>query len=106
MANSAMPAAQRSAPPVRRLIAVGITRHLGARTITVRATETGVTGIITSRCPFCHRPSEECRCTNALPAAPAAQTFDDDSDDACPLCLHWNCTCPTQTARQVPAVAA
>ncbi|WP_326700225.1 hypothetical protein OG909_24830 [Streptomyces sp. NBC_01754] len=31
-------------PPDRRLIAVGTIRHLDGRTITVRATETGVTG--------------------------------------------------------------
>ncbi|MEU3836119.1 hypothetical protein [Streptomyces microflavus] len=46
MANSAMPAAQRSTPPDRRLVAVGtISRH-GGRTTTVRATEAGVTGSI------------------------------------------------------------
>lgn len=32
--------------PDRRLIAVGTTRHHGGRTITVRATEAGVTGTI------------------------------------------------------------
>ncbi|MFF7180159.1 hypothetical protein [Streptomyces sp. NPDC008121] len=37
-----------SAPP-RRIIAVGITRRLDGRTITVRATEAGVTGSITAR---------------------------------------------------------
>ncbi|WP_405548918.1 hypothetical protein OG215_15335 [Streptomyces globisporus] len=46
MANSAMPAAQSSTPPDRRLIAVGtISRH-GGRTTTVRATEAGVAGTI------------------------------------------------------------
>ncbi|MFE1543632.1 hypothetical protein ACFW61_24570 [Streptomyces microflavus] len=46
MAYRAMPAAQRSTPPDRRLIAVGtISRHDG-RTTTVRATEAGVTGSI------------------------------------------------------------
>lgn len=48
MANSAMPAAQRSTPSGRRLLAVGITRHRGSRTITVRATSVGVTGTITT----------------------------------------------------------
>lgn len=46
MANSAMPAAQRSTPPDRRLIAIGtISRHDGRTTI-VRVTEAGVTGTI------------------------------------------------------------
>lgn len=35
-----------AAHPPRRLIAVGIIRHHGGRTITVRATEAGVTGTI------------------------------------------------------------
>ncbi|WP_327337379.1 hypothetical protein OG384_14865 [Streptomyces sp. NBC_01324] len=39
-----MPAAQSSAPPDRRLIAVGMIRRHGGRTTTVRATEAGVTG--------------------------------------------------------------
>jgi hypothetical protein len=34
-------------PPDRRLVAVGTTRRSGGRTITVRATEAGVTGTIT-----------------------------------------------------------
>ncbi|MFB8035895.1 hypothetical protein ACFC5Z_23690 [Streptomyces sp. NPDC056004] len=46
MANSAMPAAQRSTPPDRRLIAVGATRRHGGQTITIRATKAGVTGSI------------------------------------------------------------
>jgi hypothetical protein len=33
--------------PARRLAAVGIIRHRGGRTITVRATPAGVTGTIT-----------------------------------------------------------
>ncbi|MFI6861765.1 hypothetical protein ACIBKZ_18015 [Streptomyces sp. NPDC050421] len=41
-----MPAAQSSTPPARRLIAVGMTRHHGGRTTTVRATEAGATGTI------------------------------------------------------------
>lgn len=84
-------------PPDRRLIAVGTIRHLGGRTITVRATETGVTGTINRRCPVCRRTFEDCTCTGALPA-PAAQPFDDDSDDACPLCGDWTCTCGTPTS--------
>lgn len=46
MANSAMPAAQSSTPPDRRLIAVGTIRHHGGRTIAMRATLAGVTGTI------------------------------------------------------------
>ncbi|MFH9728329.1 hypothetical protein ACH4M4_36025 [Streptomyces sp. NPDC017254] len=37
------------ASPDRRLIAVGTTRRHDGRTITVRATEAGVTGTITAR---------------------------------------------------------
>lgn len=101
-----MPAAQSSTPPDRRLIAVGTTRHLDGRTITVRATEAGVTGTIHRRCPACHRTFEDCTCTGARPAAPTvqtaptAQTFDDDSDDACPRCGDWTCTCRTPATRQ------
>ncbi|MFJ1782579.1 hypothetical protein ACIOKA_38370 [Streptomyces anulatus] len=63
MANSAMPAAQSSTPPDRRLIAVGtISRHDG-RTTTVRATEAGVTGTITSTCTTCRLIFEACTCT-------------------------------------------
>lgn len=46
MAHRAMPAAQRSIPPQRRLVAVGTVRRHGGRTTTVRATEAGVTGTI------------------------------------------------------------
>ncbi|THA31770.1 hypothetical protein E6R18_15670 [Streptomyces sp. A1277] len=60
-----MPAALSSIPPARRLVAVGTHRHLGGRTITVRATETGVTGTITSRCPNCRRTFEDCTCGGA-----------------------------------------
>ena len=93
-------------PPDRRLIAVGTIRHLGGRTITVRATETGVTGTINRRCPVCRRTFEDCTCTGTLPAAPAAQPFDDDSDDACPLCGDWTCTCGTPTSHTDAARAA
>ncbi|WP_308460776.1 MULTISPECIES: hypothetical protein [unclassified Streptomyces] len=85
-------------PPDRRLIAVGTIRHLNGRTITVRATETGVTGTINRRCPVCRRTFEDCTCTGTLPAAPVMQPFDDDSDDACPLCGDWTCTCGTPTS--------
>ncbi|WP_431772205.1 hypothetical protein [Streptomyces cucumeris] len=44
MADLAMPARTDAPPPDRRLIAVGTIRHHGGRTITVRATEAGVTG--------------------------------------------------------------
>lgn len=100
MANSAMPAALSSTPPARRLIAVGSIRHLGFRTITVRATEAGVTGTITSRCPTCGGTFETCTCTGALPAAPEQQTFDDDGSDACPSCGYWTCRCTTQHTRR------
>ncbi|WP_406144144.1 hypothetical protein [Streptomyces anulatus] len=46
MAHRAMPAAQRSTPPDRRIIAVGTITRRGGRTTTVRATEAGVTGSI------------------------------------------------------------
>ncbi|WP_432091806.1 hypothetical protein [Streptomyces sp. NRRL F-5630] len=42
---SVPPGAQVS--PARRIVAVGITRHRDGRTLTVRATTAGVTGIIT-----------------------------------------------------------
>lgn len=37
---------------------------------------------------------------------PQAQTFDDDSDDACPICGHWTCTCGSSRATASEAVAA
>ncbi|MYS34906.1 MULTISPECIES: hypothetical protein [unclassified Streptomyces] len=49
----------------RRLVAVGTVRHHGGRTITVRATEAGVTGTINSRCPKCRRTFEDCTCGGA-----------------------------------------
>lgn len=49
----------------RRIVAVGTTRHHGGRTITVRATEAGVTGTINSRCPRCRRTFEDCTCGGA-----------------------------------------
>ncbi|WP_093820480.1 hypothetical protein [Streptomyces sp. PpalLS-921] len=101
-----MPAAQSSTPPDRRLIAVGTIRHLDGRTITVRATETGVTGTINRRCPVCRRTFEDCTCTGTLPAAPVMQPFDDDSDDACPLCGDWACTCGAQTTSYTDAARA
>lgn len=99
-----MPAALSSTPPARRLIAVGTIRHLGGRTITMRATKAGVTGTITSRCPVCKGTFETCTCTGTAPAVPKQQTFDDGSD-ACPLCGYWTCRCGTQNTRQL-AVAA
>ncbi|MET8658174.1 RNA polymerase sigma factor [Streptomyces griseus] len=47
----------------RRLVAVGTISRNGGRTTTVRATEAGVTGTITSRCPRCRRTLEACTCT-------------------------------------------
>ncbi|WP_187284174.1 hypothetical protein [Streptomyces sp. adm13(2018)] len=44
-----MPTGTTPVPPPRRLIAVGTIRHHGGRTITVRATEAGVTGTISAR---------------------------------------------------------
>ncbi|MFJ7523926.1 hypothetical protein ACIQ1S_03275 [Streptomyces griseus] len=49
--------------PARRLIAVGTISRNGGRTTTVRATEAGVTGTITNRCPRCRRSLEACTCT-------------------------------------------
>ncbi|WP_078631393.1 MULTISPECIES: RNA polymerase sigma factor [Streptomyces] len=47
----------------RRLVAVGTIRRHGGRTTTVRATEAGVTGTITSACPICRVIFEACTCT-------------------------------------------
>lgn len=58
-----MPAAQRSTPLDRRLIAVGTITRQGGRTTTVRATEAGVTGTITTVCPVCRLIFEACTCT-------------------------------------------
>ncbi|WP_158710529.1 MULTISPECIES: hypothetical protein [Streptomyces] len=55
MADLAMPAAQPGSQPTRRLVAVGTTRHHGGRTITVRATEAGATGTISTRTAEVHR---------------------------------------------------
>ena len=60
-----MPAALSSIPPARRTVAVGTIRHHGGRTISVRATEAGVTGTINSRCPNCRRILEDCTCGGA-----------------------------------------
>ncbi|MFE7047092.1 hypothetical protein [Streptomyces californicus] len=49
--------------PARRLVAVGTIRRHGGRTTTVRATEAGVTGTITSACPICRVIFEACTCT-------------------------------------------
>ncbi|GAA4663092.1 hypothetical protein [Streptomyces youssoufiensis] len=46
MANFAMPARTDAPPADRRLVAAGTIRHLAGRTITVRATQAGVTGTI------------------------------------------------------------
>ncbi|WP_215456645.1 hypothetical protein [Streptomyces sp. ATCC 21386] len=81
----ALCAAPRAAAPARRLIAAGLIRHLPGRTLTVRATPVGVTGTITP--------------------TPLAQTLDDDSDDACPVCGYWTCRCGTARTHAV-AVAA
>ena len=81
MANSAMPAAQSSIQPARRLIAVGTIPHHGSRTVTVRATLAGVTGTISSRCP--------------VPMVPTQQTFE-AGPNVCPVCEFWTGHCPTQ----------
>ncbi|MFE5544584.1 hypothetical protein ACFQ71_12280 [Streptomyces sp. NPDC056534] len=44
-----VPTGTTTVPPPRRLVAVGIIRRHGGRTITVRATEAGATGTITPR---------------------------------------------------------
>ncbi|WP_326592806.1 hypothetical protein [Streptomyces brevispora] len=96
-----------SSPPDRRLIAVGILGRTAGRTVLTIRTADGVTGTVTSRCPNCRRTFEDCTCPGGLtlPALPAQQTFDDDSDDACPLCGNWTCTCPTRSSRRELAVA-
>ncbi|MFJ5893807.1 hypothetical protein [Streptomyces californicus] len=66
MAHRAMPAAQRSIPPQRRLVAVGTISRRGGRTTTVRATTAGVTGTITSLCPTCRLIFEACTCTGGV----------------------------------------
>ncbi|WP_228181964.1 hypothetical protein [Streptomyces anulatus] len=49
--------------PARRLIAIGTISRRGGRTTTVRATEAGVTGTITSTCTTCRLIFEACTCT-------------------------------------------
>ncbi|WP_327268788.1 hypothetical protein OG233_14020 [Streptomyces sp. NBC_01218] len=96
-----MPAAQSSTLPDRRILAVGIlSRTAAGRTILTVRTADGTTGTITSRCPDCRCPFEECTCTGGTLLVPSQQTFDDDADDACPLCGNWTCSCPTQGARR------
>lgn len=83
MADLSMPADIRGTTPARTLIAAGFIRRLPGRTLTVRATQAGVTGTITPH------------------TAATAQTLDDDSDDACPVCGYWTCRCGNaRTARQ------
>lgn len=102
MAHRAMPAAQSSTPPDRQILAVGIlTRAAAGRTITTVRTVDGITGTIIRRCTVCRLPFEECTCTGGVSlVVPSQQTFDDDADDACPLCGDWTCTCPKQAARR------
>lgn len=92
--------------PARRLIAAGFIRRLPGRTLTVRATQAGVTGTITPTLAgpvCCGRPMglrdgqfvcSRCGSWVDPGAAPAQmQTLDDDSDDACPVCCLWTCRC-------------
>ncbi|MEU5094927.1 hypothetical protein [Streptomyces sp. NPDC020996] len=94
--------------PARRLIAAGIIRRSPGRTLTVRVTQAGVTGTIrtaASAPSCCGRPMRRdgsqyvCgRCgawtdPGITGLAPKARTFDDDSDDVCPICERWICTC-------------
>lgn len=94
--------------PTRRLIAAGFIRRLPGRTLTVRATQAGVTGTITPTLAVlvcCGRPlrlhdgqlvCSRCGSWADPGAAPAqAQKLDDDSDDACPICGFWTCRCGT-----------
>ena len=114
---SALSCAQVS--PTRRLVAAGFIRRLPGRTLTVRATQVGVTGTITptlSAFVCCGRPMGPeggqlvcSRCgawvdPGAVP--PQAQTIDDDSDDACPICCAWECRCGTSRSAALEAVAA
>ncbi|MFH8797076.1 hypothetical protein [Streptomyces sp. NPDC017941] len=120
MTDLSMPAYQRGTTPTRRLIAVGSIRRFADRTLTVRVTEAGVTGSITpaptlSAPVCCGRPMAPrdgqlvcSRCGTWVDpsAAPLAQTFDDDSDDVCPVCGCWICRCGTSRAAAREAVAA
>ncbi|MEU1293033.1 hypothetical protein ABZ439_11465 [Streptomyces sp. NPDC005840] len=36
------------------------------------------------------------------PEPPRGQTFDDDSDDVCPICECWTCTCGSSRAASTP----
>lgn len=105
--------------PARRLIAAGIIRRLPGRTLTLRATQAGVTGTITptlSAPVCCGRPMglrdgqfvcSRCGAWVEPGAAPAkAQTLDDDQDDACPICAQWTCRCGNGRALASKAVAA
>ncbi|MFF7183279.1 hypothetical protein [Streptomyces sp. NPDC008121] len=92
-----MPAAQSSTPPDRRLIAVGIIGRAASRTVTIIRTADGVTGTVANGCPICRRVVG-CTCLTPTTPAPVMQPFDDDSDDACPLCGDWTCTCGTPTS--------
>lgn len=105
--------------PARRLVAAGFIRRLPGRTLTLRATQAGVTGTITptlSAPVCCGRPMSpqggqlvcgRCGSWTDLGAVPAqAQTIDDDSDDACPICDFWTCRCGTSRTTAIEAVAA
>jgi hypothetical protein len=46
MTDLSMPAPQRGTLPSRRLVAAGMIRRSPGRTLTVRATQAGVTGVI------------------------------------------------------------
>jgi hypothetical protein len=90
---------------LRRLIAAGIIRRTAGRTLTVRVTQAGVTGTIraTAAAPSCcGRPMRRdgrqyvcgrCGAWTDPGITPQAQTFDDDSDNVCPICERWTCTC-------------
>lgn len=95
------------------------TQNLPGRTLTVHATQAGVTGTITptlSAFICCGRPMSpqggqlvcgRCGAWTDFGAVPAqAQAIDDDSDDACPVCYSWKCRCGTSRSTALEAVAA
>jgi RecB family exonuclease len=77
MSDLSMPAPTGNTTPSRRLIAAGLIRRLPGRTITVRATQAGVTGSISKAVVAeLHRLCDE---DYASSAARRAQTHRDDA---------------------------
>ncbi|MER7967764.1 hypothetical protein ABTX35_01905 [Streptomyces sp. NPDC096080] len=111
--NLSAPSCAQVSLSTRQIIAAGIIRRTAARTFTVRVTAAGVTGVITPTlgAPTCHGPMRRdgeqwvcprCGAWTDPGIAPGAQTFDDDSDDVCPICECWVCTCGSSRAASTP----